>query len=140
MLRDLIRGHADTLPKEKQAKFTIGAWSKLKAHFGTGYRLIPAYQFSEALSIVSRHIADYTETAPSNQHGRWLISYDEGKEHIQQVPNDACVMTSKQFIAALFEPNSLYITTDELADIAEKATTALAQRAKFYQQRASRIN
>lgn len=56
-LRSLITTHAETLPKENRAAFIIQAWSKLRAHFGVSYRQIPAHLFSEALSIIGRHMA-----------------------------------------------------------------------------------
>lgn len=62
MLRNMISGHAATLPKSQQAEFTIKAWSKLKAHFGCAYRDIPSVQFADALGIVGRHIVAYTPT------------------------------------------------------------------------------
>ena len=55
-LRDMVRNHAEHLPKHLQAAFIIQAWSKLKAHFGVGYRQIPAHLFSEAVSLIGRHI------------------------------------------------------------------------------------
>lgn len=60
MLRDLISSYAKTLPKEQQPEFIIKAWSKLKAHFGVSYRQIPEHEFSEAVSIIGRHMAVYT--------------------------------------------------------------------------------
>lgn len=43
----------------------ISGWSKLRAHFGCKYRDIPAGEFSEALSIVARHIAEYLPVLPA---------------------------------------------------------------------------
>jgi hypothetical protein len=57
MLRNLISSHAQTLPKDQHADFIIKAWSKLKAHFGVSYRQIPAHEFTEAVSIIGRHMA-----------------------------------------------------------------------------------
>ena len=54
-LRDLLTSTVKKLPQEKQASAMIRGWSKLKAHFGTGYRQIPQGEFVEALSIVARH-------------------------------------------------------------------------------------
>ena len=54
-LRDLLTSTVKKLPQEKQASAMIRGWSKLKAHFGTGYRQIPQSEFVEALSIVARH-------------------------------------------------------------------------------------
>ena len=54
-LRDLLTSTVKKLPQEKQASAMIRGWSKLKAHFGTGYRQIPQSEYAEALSIVARH-------------------------------------------------------------------------------------
>ena len=37
----------------------IKGWSKLKAHFGVPYRQIPASEFTEALSIIARHVSEW---------------------------------------------------------------------------------
>jgi prophage antirepressor-like protein len=58
-IRKALRHAVDKLPKERQMQFMISGWSKLRAHFGCKYRDIPAGEFSEALSIVARHIAEY---------------------------------------------------------------------------------
>lgn len=55
-LRNTLTAHAKNLPTNEQGKFLTQGWSKLKAHFKTDYRHIPAHQFSEAMSIVARHI------------------------------------------------------------------------------------
>lgn len=54
-LRDLLTSTVKKLPQEKQASAMIRGWSKLKSHFGTGYRQIPQSEYAEALSIVARH-------------------------------------------------------------------------------------
>ena len=66
VLRNMITRAAEELPKEKQAGFTIKAWSKLKAHFKAGYRDIPQGEFHEAVSLVARHIAE-GELIPANK-------------------------------------------------------------------------
>lgn len=58
-LRSLLQNAASRLPKDEQAKFMVQGWSKLKSHFGVGYREIPRGEFTTALSIVSRHEVDY---------------------------------------------------------------------------------
>lgn len=57
-LRQLLTGSVKKLPKEKQAGAMIKGWSKLKAHFKCGYRDIPQGDFTEAVSILSRHVID----------------------------------------------------------------------------------
>ncbi|MCM1516250.1 MAG: hypothetical protein NC080_07570 [Paraprevotella sp.] len=62
-LRNALRKAAEKLPKDKQQRFMVLGWSKLKAHFGCSYREIPAHEYSESLSIVARHIAEHTPEA-----------------------------------------------------------------------------
>ena len=58
-LRMLLTENVKKLPKEKQASAMITGWSKLKAHFKTDYRHIPAGEFHEAVNILARHVADW---------------------------------------------------------------------------------
>lgn len=59
ILRSTIDQFAQRVPNERRAVFCIQAWSKLKAHFGTSYRNIPADRFGEALQVVYRHIGEF---------------------------------------------------------------------------------
>lgn len=65
-LRLMLKTAVERLPKEKQAGAMIKGWSKLKAHFGVAYREIPRQEFSEAVSIIARHTAEWelVEEAP----------------------------------------------------------------------------
>lgn len=58
-LRMLLTENVKKLPKEKRASALIKGWSKLKAHFKTDYRHIPAGEFHEAVNILARHVADW---------------------------------------------------------------------------------
>lgn len=58
-LRALLESNVKRLPHAKQAGAMIKGWSKLKAHFGVPYRQIPASEFTEALSIVARHVSQW---------------------------------------------------------------------------------
>lgn len=58
-LRLMLKTAVERLPKEKQAGAMIKGWSKLKAHFGVPYREIPRQEFSEAVSIIARHTAEW---------------------------------------------------------------------------------
>ncbi len=58
-LRTLLTNSVKRLPKGKQAGAMVKGWSKLKAHFKTDYRHIPAQEFSEAVSIIARHTAEW---------------------------------------------------------------------------------
>lgn len=66
-LRLMLKTAVERLPKEKQAGAMIKGWSKLKAHFGVAYREIPRQEFSEAVSIIARHTAEWelVEDSPS---------------------------------------------------------------------------
>jgi hypothetical protein len=58
-LRLMLKTAADRLPKEKQGALMMQGWSKLKAHFKVSYRSIPRHEFSEAVSIIARHTAEW---------------------------------------------------------------------------------
>lgn len=58
-LRLMLKSAVEQLPKEKQAYAMVKGWSKLKAHFGVPYREIPRQEFSEAVSIIARHTAEW---------------------------------------------------------------------------------
>lgn len=59
-LRLIFKDKCDTLPKEEQAAFMTKGWSKLKSHFGVTYRKIEQREFSEAISMATRHAAEWT--------------------------------------------------------------------------------
>ena len=59
VLRDLLTNHAKRLPIQKQGAAMVQGWSKLKSHFGVSYRDIPASEFTEAVSIISRHVTEW---------------------------------------------------------------------------------
>lgn len=59
LLRDTLAAHCVRLPKAQQGEFLRKGWSKLKSHFKVSYRQIPQEQLTEALSIVTRHAADW---------------------------------------------------------------------------------
>lgn len=65
-LRTLLESNVKRLPHAKQAGAMVKGWSKLKAHFGVPYRQIPASEFTEAISIVARHVSEWelVEDAP----------------------------------------------------------------------------
>lgn len=63
-LRELLETHAKRLPPEKQGPAILRGWSKLKAHFKVGYRDIPADQFTDAVSLLSRHVCELSVVEP----------------------------------------------------------------------------
>jgi Rha family phage regulatory protein len=58
-LRIIFKTKCDTLPKDNQAAFMIKAWSKMKSHFGVTYRKIPQREYSEAVSLATRHASEW---------------------------------------------------------------------------------
>ncbi|MBV7417899.1 KilA-N domain-containing protein [Comamonas sp. CMM03] len=58
-LRNMLTGSVKKLPQAKQAGAMVKGWSKLKSHFKTDYRHIPAVEFHEAVNILARHIAEW---------------------------------------------------------------------------------
>lgn len=60
-LRLTLTQFCEKLPTQDQkAKFMRVGWSKLSSHFKCSYRSIPNSQFAEAMSIVARHIVEFT--------------------------------------------------------------------------------
>lgn len=57
-LRAILHGGAEQLPMSQRGAFLTKGWSKLKAHFKVPYREIPRHEFTEAVSIASRHVAE----------------------------------------------------------------------------------
>ncbi len=64
-LRTLLTDRVKKLPKDQQARAMIQGWSKLKAHFKTDYRHIPAHEFHEAVNILARHTAEWELVDPA---------------------------------------------------------------------------
>lgn len=99
-LRLMLKNNCDKLPKEKQGEFMSKGWSKLKSHFGVTYRQIPQREFVEAISLVTRHAAEW-ELIGSDQDksqddilsqlfksGNFLVSYQKG--HVVLNPIGKC--------------------------------------------------
>lgn len=57
VLRTMLTEAAKKLPKAQQGGVMVKGWSKLKSHFKCGYRKIPQAEFTEAVSILARHIS-----------------------------------------------------------------------------------
>lgn len=60
-LRNMLGDACKQLPKEQQGAFMTKGWAKLKTHFGVSYRQIPVQEFTEAVSLVSRHIVSFNQ-------------------------------------------------------------------------------
>lgn len=65
-LRETLEAGAKALPKDERGAFLREGWSRLKAHFGCHYRDIPAHEFDEAVSLLTRHVVRH-EVAPAQQ-------------------------------------------------------------------------
>ena len=94
-LRELLETNAKRLPPEKQGPAIMRGWSKLKAHFKVGYRDIPADQFTDAVSLLSRHVAELSVVEPvfpSINAAQLLL---EGQSE-QPLPNDVHTMIDRR--------------------------------------------
>lgn len=61
-LRNMLTEAAQAMPKDLQGLVIREGWSKLKAHFKCGYRQIPQSEFTEAVSLLNRHIVYWKRT------------------------------------------------------------------------------
>lgn len=82
-LRNLLTDGVKKLPKAVQGNATVVGWSKLKAHFKTGYRQIPAAEFHEAVSILARHVAEWQ--LPSFEPDRQLQDLERANKGLQRM-------------------------------------------------------
>lgn len=130
-LRDMLTGGVARVPKEKQGQFMVQGWSKLKSHFGTDYRHIPASQYHEAVSILARHLTEFTAPAieaPSVKNRRWLIEFDHtGREVAQPIAWDDCILKYEE-LPTLLASNDVMLASPLLADIATACLQRLARR------------
>lgn len=97
-LRLMLKTAAERLPKEKQGGAMVKGWSKLKAHFGVSYREIPRQEFSEAVSIIARHAAEWElvddEPTPPEDTDRVKIAFSlaaEASARVQRTVFDAAM-------------------------------------------------
>ena len=132
-LRGLLEEFVKLLPKEKQGGFVMQGWSKLKAHFGVPYREIPCERFDEAVSLLTRHVVEYTQPkqieAPSFKNRRWLTEFDHtGREIVMPIPMNACILTMEELPKVLSSTDTM-VPSGLLADIASACTQRLANRA-----------
>ncbi len=100
-LRDMLTNFAKSLPQATQGEVMRQGWSKLKSHFKTDYRHIPASQFTEAVNILSRHMAAWSKAdtpalpAPTGTE-RLLITKDlaTGETTLETLKGTALVFRS----------------------------------------------
>lgn len=83
-LRLMLTTAVERLPKHKQAAFMRQAWGKLKSHYKVSYRQIPVHEFSEAVSIIARHTAqweiDPSEAQPVADPSRTKAAFDAASQ------------------------------------------------------------
>ncbi|GHU27463.1 antirepressor [Betaproteobacteria bacterium] len=72
----------------------------------------------------------------SLNHRRFLVWYDDNKECIKEVPEDAAIMTTKGFIEGIVQPNGIHLSTQELETLAAATLQRLAHRCVYYEERA----
>lgn len=106
-LRDMLKQAAERLPQHKQGPFMVQGWSKLKAHFKTDYRHIPAEQFTDAVSILARHISQPEPPMPSIVGRKWLVHFDhKGRECLTALDDDDCVLKYSDLPALIQDPGN----------------------------------
>lgn len=83
-LRLMLKSAVEKLPKEKQGAAMKQGWGKLFSHFKVSYRQIPRHEFSEAVSIIARHTAEWelvddADTKTINEQvARWVHQLESG--------------------------------------------------------------
>ncbi|MDL5036856.1 BRO family protein [Comamonas sp. Y6] len=94
-LRLMLKSAADRIPKEKRGALMVQGWSKLKAHFKVSYRDIPRNEFSEAVSIIARHTAEFEE---------WEVMEDGAKQEPRIDPfNAQALMAAREAASSYFD-------------------------------------
>ena len=92
-------------PKEQQAKIAITLWSAVKSKFGVSYKEVPAEQFAEVLSVMSRVAVDKG------------VLYGEVLE--KQPAPQGVVLTERQMGHFAAGAYMLDLATRRLADLSE---------------------
>lgn len=109
-LRGMLDDVCRTIPKDQQAAFMTKGWAKLKSHFGVSYRQIPAQEFTEAVSLVSRHIVSFNATKeppePTKLSPAMLVSLINGGCLAESAVRDiAMASTNYLFMGAARSPS-----------------------------------
>lgn len=95
-LRTTLKIACEKLPKEKQAAFMMKGWAKMKSHFGVSYRSIPQREFSEALSLASRHAAEWEVVdapapPPEPERRTLIINRTDGSVSVRDATNKSLI-------------------------------------------------
>lgn len=127
-LRDMLRAAVEGMPSQEAGKFMVKGWSKLKAHFGVGYRQIPCAQFTDALNIVSRHIAERVAELPRNDgtRHRFLFTMDGNDLRVQPIGQFEHVFNNEDIVQYVVDGIGKH-----LADIDFVAALSQACAARF---------
>lgn len=142
-LRAVLEGNARRLPQDKRGSFIMQGWSKLKAHFKTDYRHIPAPEFDEALSLLLRHVtaqlpeapaAAPAQAAPTLRNRRWLIATDfDGSETVLPITPETFFSDFERLPRSI-DNGDLDCTDAQLIDLVSACMRLMQRR----QQRAAR--
>lgn len=130
-LRTMLGDACKRLPKEQQGEFMTKGWAKLKSHFGVSYRQIPVQEFTDAVSLVSRHVVSFNqiETVPVAQ-----LSIDEVQVLREIVNNthrssETVNATVERWALQLGQGNSYPVET--FLPLWQAVNQKLAQRVEF---------
>lgn len=94
-----------------------------------------AMQWKEAYIEAFNAMEKSLETpAFSIMNRRLLVSFSNGKEQIQVVPNNACVAAPEEWAKMIREAGGLFLEPQTLADIATACTERLARQSASYMQ------
>lgn len=83
-LRLVLKETCEKLPKAQQAQFMVKGWAKLKSHFGVKYRQIPQREFTEAVSLLTRHAAEWELVADTQPELKFSAPGDIGVKAYHQ--------------------------------------------------------
>jgi len=144
MLVALIKGKVAALPAAKQRKATAKIWSQTHAAFGVRSAAdIPASQLDSARNFIAAYSVmegdylgredDQYEDRPklTSRGQRFLVSLDnQGAERWKEIPRDASVLTTEEFIRAILVDGDMPLSTDEMFKVAQLAMVNLHSRSK----------
>nr|WP_256574802.1 Bro-N domain-containing protein [Pseudomonas sp. PA15(2017)] len=144
MLGALIKGKVASLPAAKQRKATAKIWSQTHAAFGVRSAAdIPASQLDSARNFIAAYSVmegEYlgredgqAEDRPrlTSRGQRFLVSLDnQGAERWKEIPRDASVLTTEEFIRAILLDGDMPLSTDEMFKVAQLAMGNLHSRSK----------
>lgn len=125
VIKALVKERAEALPKEMQAGATIRCWSAIKKKFGCTYKEVPAENFVNVISLLSRlplegELLEKAETIPTLtidldnlgnagvnrafvqfkhaglSHGRWLATLSDNTLSVTELDRGEFVTTSEK--------------------------------------------